>query len=215
MSINRKEIKMSFDEFKSKFGKLPLISTEHLKLSSEDTQAMRNQLVRWIKNGKILRLKRNLYSLNQNDRKIEPSRAFIASELYRSSYLSLEYALSFYGIIPEKSADVTSVTSKKTSVFSNVYGKFIYQHIKLECFTGFKELKDEAGLPYYMAFPEKALADFLYLNQAVFTKDYKKILTKSYRIQKPDNFNAKLFNGYVSLFKSGKLKRIAEEVNKL
>lgn len=87
---------------------------------------------------------------------------FIAKEIYSPSYVSLEYALSIYGLIPERVVDVTSVTTKKPIEFKNKLGVFIYQHIKENCFTGFIEKEDENGLVYFIATPEKAVADFLY-----------------------------------------------------
>lgn len=65
------------------------------------------QLSNWEKKGLIIRLKRGLYVLNENDRKIEPSRIFLANSLYSPSYVSTAYALGYYDLIPEKVEDGT------------------------------------------------------------------------------------------------------------
>lgn len=148
---------MRYVEFRQKVKDLPLLSGPYLKMIANAKKGFASQLLRWQKAGKIIRLKKNLYILNKNDRQIDPSRLFIARELYSPSYVSMEYALAFYGLIPERVSDITSITTKKTVVHYTPLGRFVYQHVKEKCFTGFRELKDEAGLNYYLAYPEKAL----------------------------------------------------------
>jgi hypothetical protein len=96
---------------------------------------------------------------------------FLANQLYPPSYVSTEYALAFYDIIPERVFDVTSVSTRKTNTFTNEFGHFVYQHIKQKGFTGFNMIQDEHGYACFVATPEKALVDFCYLNQNVFKKD--------------------------------------------
>lgn len=203
---------MRYEQFREKVKDFPLISGQHLKLIAGNSQVFKNQLMRWKKAGKLICLKRNLYILNKNDRKINPSHLFIAYELYKPSYVSMEYALSYYGIIPEKVVDVSCITSKKTAIFENAFGKFIYQHVKLNCFTGYIELKDEAGLPYYMANSEKAVVDFIYLNQHCFKGNFKRTLTESFRFQNVDILNKKKLTNYAKLFASNKLESIVRGV---
>jgi hypothetical protein len=85
----------------------------------------------------------------------------IAFRLYSPSYISLEKALSVYGIIPEMVYGITSVTPKTTREFRNKFGDFTYRHIKPTLFFGYREDKERRCL---MAEPEKALLDYLYLN---------------------------------------------------
>jgi predicted transcriptional regulator of viral defense system len=68
---------------------------------------LRVQLSNWEKKGLITRLKQGLYVLNENNRKIEPSRIFLANSLYSPSYVSTAYALGYYDLIPEKAEDGT------------------------------------------------------------------------------------------------------------
>ena len=203
---------MRFEQFRTKVRTLPVISGDFLKLLSDKNQQFKNQITRWQKSGKIIKLRRNLYILNEDERKINPSRLFIACELYSPSYVSMEYALSFYGLIPERVADITSITTKKTAAFENALGRFIYQHIKIKCFAGFTELKDEAGLAYYMATPEKAIVDFIYLNQSRFKEDFRQELFGSFRFQNTKILNAKKMIYYSELFGSKKLKAILKQV---
>lgn len=196
---------MDYTEFKNKHSKLPVITSRDAVHLEKGGQAMRNQLSRWRRRGLILEIKRGVYVLNKDDRKVEPSRIFLANRLYGPSYVSLEYALSFYGLIPERAADVTSVTTKKTSRFKNSFGAFVYRHIKPRAFRGFKSAKDEAGLPVFIAEPEKAAVDFIYLNLSKFTKPEKERFAQSFRFQNTEKLSVKKVMFYAGLFKNHRL----------
>ena len=201
---------MQYGVFRSNVKNLPLISREFLRLITSEEKGFSVQLNRWQDAGKVIKLRKGLYILNEDDRKINPSRLFISKELYRPSYVSMEYALSCYGFIPERVTDITCITSKKTAVFQNAFGKFIYQHLNQTCFTGFIEAEDEAGLKYFIARPEKAVVDFLYLNQHRFRNNYQSILMESFRFQNTGTLNKQMLTKYAELFHSQKLKRIID-----
>jgi len=110
-----------------------------------------------LKSGLFIKLKANCYILKDS----QPSFYFLANKLYQPSYISLETALSFYGIIPETVYTLTSLTTKPTREFMTQKGVFSYQKIKKSVFMGYLPLKIENNLVYF-ASPEKALADYLY-----------------------------------------------------
>ncbi|MFH1541082.1 MAG: hypothetical protein ABID79_04420 [Elusimicrobiota bacterium] len=201
---------MKFEEFRKTVKCLPIIKNDYLKQLNRHNLFFNIQLERWVKKGYVISLRKNFYLLNNEDKKDNPSKMFIAKEIYSPSYISLEYALSIYGLIPERTMDITSVSTKKTNKFENKFGTFIYQHIKENCFTGFVEKKDETGLVYFIATPEKAVADFLYLNKNRFDKNYRDILKESFRFQNTDSLNRRKFKFYVKLFSNQKLSQIAE-----
>jgi|UniRef100_A0A7C6AA73 predicted transcriptional regulator of viral defense system len=177
---------MNYIEFKKTFGHFPIIATTQIFSITRQVQPLRNQLSRWQKRGLIIKLKKGLYVLNENDRKINPSRIFLANILCSPSYVSTEYALHYYDLIPEQVYDVTSVTTKNVSQFKNQFGTFIYQHLKTDLFFGFKEILDENKLPVLIAEPEKAILDFIYLNLAEFKDKAKDVFGESYRLQNLD-----------------------------
>lgn len=111
----------------------------------------------WTKNGQLLRLKRGFYA----EARHLPSEEEIANRLYQPSYLSFEYAMSRYGIMPEAVYAVTSATPMPTRTFSVREKTFFYGTIKKQAFTGYtaEKLHDRAIL---IAEPEKALVDYLY-----------------------------------------------------
>lgn len=201
---------MRYLEFKNKFNTLPLIIARDIAIFKKDKQALLNQLRRWQNNGLIIKLKRGLYILNENDRKVTPSRQFLANQLYAPSYISLEYALNFYGLIPERVSAVTSATTKKTTHFLNTLGDFVYQHIKAEAFRGFKAAKEAGGLTFFIAEPEKAVVDFLYLNLDKIKASDMDVFENSYRFQNTEDLKPKRITELASLFGNKKLTRLAK-----
>ncbi|MFH0762291.1 MAG: hypothetical protein V1925_00145 [Candidatus Omnitrophota bacterium] len=175
---------MDYTQFKNRFRHLPFIlSKAVVKTEKRRGQNILNQLSRWQSRRLIFKLRRGIFILNENDRKITPSRYYLAGQLYAPSYISLESALSFYGLIPESVFDLTCVTTRKTIRFSNCLGRFIYQHIKPVGFSGYKLVKDENGLEFFMAEPEKAVVDFLYFNLPNLKKYARQKFKDSYRFQ--------------------------------
>jgi hypothetical protein len=154
--------------------------------------------------------------LNEADRKIHPSRLYLACEMYKPSYVSLEYALSFHGLIPEKVMDVTCISTKKTRRITNSFGTFSYRHIKSAGFGGFLIRKDEAGLPYFLAEPEKALVDFVYLNLAKFksARHGNEVLKESFRLQNIQTLDKKKLTRYALLFGTIKLQDVITGVRR-
>ncbi len=200
---------MNYTEFRNKAQNWPIIFSRDLIRDKDKAQIIRNQLERWRRKKLLVRLKKGTFLLNFNDRKINPSRAYIANQLYGPSYVSLEYALNYYGLIPERVADLTSITTRKTRLITNEIGTFVYRHIKPAAFRGFRPVKDEAGLIFFLADPEKTLVDFFYFNSGRFKKTDKLVFEESYRLQNIEKLNTKKIMEYAELFKSGKLKRIA------
>ncbi len=123
-------------------------------------KTIKNNLTRWLAKGYFNRLKKNLYGIGQNSEPKIPD-LYIANRLYEPSYVSLETALSFYSIIPDITAAVTSITTRATRRFKNKYGSFSYKTCKKEAFKGYK-IMNYSGFKVCIADKEKALVDFLY-----------------------------------------------------
>ncbi|MBN1222265.1 MAG: hypothetical protein JXB23_03395, partial [Candidatus Aminicenantes bacterium] len=111
---------------------------------------------------KLMQIRRGWYLIAEpyRSRAIPPS--VIANRVVAPSYLSLEWALSFYGIIPEETPNPTSVTTARAEDFQAAGRLFIYRHIKPSYFKGYSRMKyDDHEI--LIALPEKALWDKLYL----------------------------------------------------
>lgn len=109
------------------------------------------------RSGLFLRLKKGVYALKTDF----PGEEEIANALYKPSYISFEYALAYYGILPEMPYQVTSATTKPTRLFTIDQMLFAYYTIKEEAYTGYSLTKTETK-SFLIAEQEKALADYLY-----------------------------------------------------
>jgi hypothetical protein len=200
---------MKYNDFKKKVLTWPVIFSKDVVPAGEHAQAIRNQLERWRKSGRIIRLKRGVFILGDDDRKVDVLRPYLANQLYGPSYVSLEYALNYYGLIPERVNDITSITSRKTMRLANEAGTFIYQHVKSTAFRGFEMVKGEDGLAFFIAQPEKAVIDFLYLNLCKFRDDDPDIFEGSYRFQNTQGLSSGKILSFAKFFENKKLVKVA------
>lgn len=115
-----------------------------------------------MKKGLLIRLRRGWFTFAEYREK--PDYIFyFANRMYKPSYISLHTALAFYGLIPEAVIQITSVSSLKTNEFVNEIGAFIYRSLFDGLFFGYEPRPVSGGKTIYLATPEKALLDLLYL----------------------------------------------------
>lgn len=161
-----------------------------LKSLLSSYQNPRDKITRMLKNGEILRIKKGLYVFGPNLRKTPYSKEVLANLIYGPSYLSLEYALAFYNLIPERVETVTSVTNKKNKVFQTSVGLFTYQYLENTRYqVGLTLLRRDATHSVLIATKEKALADLLFLKGPKHfnnKNDLKLFLTENLRMEIAD-----------------------------
>lgn len=133
---------MKFNDFLKINQNSPIIDSSIFSLYNEKPQNIRRQVHDWIKKNYLISLKKGLYIFDERFRKIQPSTFFIANFLYFPSYISLESALQFYNLIPEKVTVITSVTTKKTNIFKNALGTFEYRSVNETIFMDFKRERE-------------------------------------------------------------------------
>ena len=122
----------------------------------------RDKITRLLRSKEILRVKKGLYILGENLRRMPLVREELANLIYGPSYVSLEYALSYYSMIPEQATTVTSITSGRSRIFQTPVGRFTYRQIGLAAFRiGMDRVEREDGQAFLIATREKALADKL------------------------------------------------------
>lgn len=124
-------------------------------------RTIQNQVQLWMEKGLLFRLKRGLYQIQFPEGGPDLPDLYIANKLYEPSYVSLETALSFYSLIPEVAAEVTSITTRQTKLFKNKFGSFKYRSCRNDAYCGYRIMPYE-GFKVYIAEAEKAVADFLY-----------------------------------------------------
>lgn len=140
----------------------------------ENSQASQ-VLARWIKSGRVIRVKRGIYVSYESylsDRNQLDYLGMVAGIVQPSSYLSREYVLQKYGVLSEASYLVTLVTSKNTQSVTNAMGTFEYRHIKPNLYGGYREFV-VSGVMVREASVVKALFDYLYLRKGAWLLDNK------------------------------------------
>lgn len=152
---------MNFFSFREKILPLGCVSSEQINLLFPGYD--RNSLTRWTHAGRLIKLRRGWYALAECAKEREFA-CYVATKLVNPSYLSLHWALAFYGIIPETIVAYTSVTSQKPQRFCNALGTFSYQSVAPHLFFGYAPQALPDGRTYMLATPEKALLDLLYLH---------------------------------------------------
>ena len=119
-----------------------------------------------IKSGEIIKVKNGFYVLAQGNRVEQLSLPLIANALSGPSYVSLDYALSLYGLIPEGVFEITSVTTSRSKKFDTQIGLFSYSYSKPELYEiGVVQQSTSGNKNFLIASPEKALCDKLILTK--------------------------------------------------
>jgi len=130
----------------------------------------RNKITKLLDAGEIIQLKRGLYILSElYGKSLVPEVA--ANLLYGPSYLSLEYVLAYYGLIPERVVNYTSVSSGRKKEYHTPIGCFSYQQLKPEYFALGYHVVSWNNSSVLMASSEKALCDKLYLSDPLQGRD--------------------------------------------
>lgn len=111
----------------------------------------------------------------------------LAAFIYGPSYLSFEYALSYHNLIPERVVNYTNATFNKNrrKKYHNRFGTFLYRDVPTDAFPYFVESFTHQTYSYFIANPEKALCDMLYiLSPAKSMRTFKKMIFDHLRINK-------------------------------
>ena len=154
---------MTFEQLLRIVGDEPLFESGLLLAGDEAPEALRVQLSRWVRTGKLYRLRRGLYALAPPYQRVRPHPFLVANRLARPSYVSLQTALAYYGLIPEAVYVTTSVTTKRPGEWRTPLGTFLYRHVRPTFFFGYRLEEVAPGQHAFVAYPEKALLDLLYL----------------------------------------------------
>jgi len=126
----------------------------------EEYARPRDKITDLLKSGAIVRVKKGLYIFGPDFRRAPYSLEVLANLIYGPSYLSLDYALSHYGMIPERVESLTSVTCGKSKTFDSPVGSFTYKATPLSSYwIGVDLVRMGDNRSFLMATREKALAD--------------------------------------------------------
>jgi predicted transcriptional regulator of viral defense system len=181
----------------------PVFRTGLLAASGESLPALRVQLSRWVRRGKLIQLTKGLYTLAQPYAKVPPHPFVLANAMKRVSYVSLQSALGYYGMIPEHVPTVTSVTTQRPENVETPLGLFAFHHIKRSWFHGYEQVDLGSGQKAFVATPEKALLDLVYLTPGADAYDFLVEL----RLQNVENLDCDALRRLAGASRSPKLYR--------
>jgi predicted transcriptional regulator of viral defense system len=202
---------MDFNTLLSLVGDEPVFETSFLLAGSAKPAQIRLQLNRWIKSGKVIQWRRGLYSLAPLYQKETPHPFVIANHLQSASYVSLQSALSYYGMIPDVAQAVTSIASGRSEKLTNPLGSFIFRHMKPVAFFGYTLIPLTAKQNAIIAEPEKALLDLLYLQPGSDSLPFLDEL----RLQNLEGLDTSKLTNMAERFQTLKMQRVANLLLKL
>jgi len=202
---------MRYSEFLQIVGDNPLFETSLLAAGNVSSYQAQRRLTDWSKAGKVIALRRGFYALPKDKRQIEPHPFQVANQLVAGSYVSLEMALGYYSMIPEHVAIVTSITTGRPQSYENTFGRFRYRHIHPRYFFGM-EYRLILGKQYaYIAYPEKALLDLIYLRKGGDSPEF----IHSLRLQNLEQLDLTRLAHFVDRFNKPKIHRARKVIQQL
>lgn len=145
-----------------RFAKTAYIQTQNLKPLLRDYTNPDDLIARLVKSGDLVRLKNGFFLISEKIKTDPVPYEQIANLLHGPSYLSFEWALSFYKMIPEGVYVVTSASAGKSKTFSTPVGTFDYTYLSHHRYAIGIDQKENAAGRFLIATPEKALADLVH-----------------------------------------------------
>lgn len=181
----------------------------------------RDKITDLLRQGGIIRVKKGIYVFGERYTRRPYSREVLANMVYGPSYVSLDYALHYYGLIPERVEAVTSMTCNRGRRFTTPLGLFIYRGITMSAYQiGIDQVMIEGGRSFLIAIKEKALADKIHDDRGTAIRTQEEMRTyllDSLRID--DEELARLDAQKVSLiaerYKSGKIRILSGLIRRL
>ena len=195
-------------------GEKMIISSAVAKNQFKKYSNVNNKISREIRDGKLYKIITGLYETDPNT----PG-YLLASSIYGPSYISFEYALSYYGLIPERVTTITCATfdKKKKKEYHTDFGIFTYRDVPSLAYPEEIILKEENNYSYQIATPEKALCDKLYtLSPLSNYSNLENMLFNDLRIDEElfDKLNVDKINKLSKLYHSTNIELLAKYIRR-
>ncbi len=184
-------------DFKQKFSKFNVIKYQDIK--NHYLEINQPQLSLWKKKGHIKSVRKGMYVLSDIDVDI----LLLANEM-NDSYISMEFALSYYQIIPEITPSITCISNNRSESVVNEFGNFYYHKVTPKLFLGFVLLESSKKEKRFIriAEKEKALFDLIYFRDDL--KNEKDFHSLRLNIEKID---LKKMKKYIELVNAPQIKK--------
>lgn len=180
-----KNNKMNFRRRLRNYTEAPITHSVVMEMLSEYNRP-NDKISELLRSGQLTALRRGLYVAGPESDLPIPDALLLANHLRGPSYVSLESALSYWGMIPERVFEVSSVTIKTAKNYDTPLGRFSYRHLATPYYSfGVQRVELAPQQMAMIASPEKAICDKIVLTSGVLlrsinqTRDF---LTEDLRI---------------------------------
>ncbi len=198
---------MKFETLLEKVSNLPAFTVRFLA-AGEHLAQVRLQVNRWVNDGKLIKIHKGLYTPASPYKKV-PSDAFcVANALKPASYVSLHSALSWYGMIPEYVPAVTSITTGRPQSIATPLGRFEFRHVGKQYFWGYRQVELQHNLKAFVAYPEKAILDLVYLTGG----GDERAFIEGLRLGNSERIDRARLHQFADQFNSPKMRRAVKNI---
>ena len=167
---------MSFEKDIHKYAEQPLTSQLLMDLLREYYRPY-DKINELVKKKTLIKIRRGLYIVGQNVRSINPEPSLVSNHLYSPSYVSMDTALSLWGLIPERVFEITCCTTRLNKKFKTPIGTFSYTNIPLPYYSfGIEKLSLTPKQTILIGSPEKALCDKIITTSGILFRSKKQVL---------------------------------------
>jgi len=179
-----------------------------------------DKITRLLSGGAIIRVKKGLYCFDEAFRREPVSREYLANLIYGPSYVSLDYALSHHGLIPERVEMVTSVTTRRSRDFDTPFGNFTYRMLDGPRYAVGATLEKAGKAAFIVACPEKALVDKVWTDKRFSgsrLSDYDAYLLDDLRLDRDSlsRLDRSHLRAIALAYNSPKINRLVRYLNRL
>ena len=191
-----------------------IVTTSMLKEKYHDYTNPLDKIKRDADKGILIRLTNGIY---ESDKRTDP--CLLASSILSPSYLSFDWALSYYGLIPERVVSITSASlgNRKNKTFENFFGRYEYTDVPVKAFSEGLSYLESGDYIVKIATKEKAICDSLCKWRVVKNiKELKELLfiDKRIDIDEFETCDFKLMEHLASLYKKTNLKLLIKLIRK-
>ena len=184
--------------------------TPGMVTSGEQLDRIRVKLSRWVRSGRLVRLHKGWYTLASPYRRVTLDLFVVACAIKPGTYVSLQSALSYHGMIPEHVPETTCVTTGRPLTIETPFGRLKYRHIKREAFWGYEENRQDSQSAF-VAKAEKALLDLIYLTPDAASRNY----IDELRLGRLDDLDIGLVTNMAQRFGNPRLYDVAQILSEL
>ncbi len=144
-------------------GGLPYLTADDLHVLLQDHRRVLDAASYLVERGELIRLKRGFFVLAHHPLTQAGALplATIANLLYGPSYVSMQWLLSYRGVIPEFASTLTSMSLPRSKHFKTPIGGFAYTCLNRKSFYLGTLIEPVDGMLARIATIEKALMDWL------------------------------------------------------